>query len=1368
MSKARIIGAGTAGSTNYNANVNLNTAGGPKKQGYPSAVGDLVNNRATNTRARGENNNIIFPMNQMQGGVHKPIRIYDGTTKFAPYDYYQPKGETGAFLHFPLAQGAETWADGAHSLTVGAASLVYNGNTTTWANIAAKISESRALFTPTDDFTLSVNNRVAMHSGGNITTVGQVTGTALGATLFDIRGAGYLSTIGHLILGSTSAKSTVITYSSGTKGLQVNPLGAVAFDSAAAVSAGVVTLQDGAFGTAGQVLTSQGGAAPPTWTTRGSQNLASVLTAGNVADADQTIQLSRAAYSKRPYGTQTILNDSGGVFQIKSQLSSTPDESIVEFKVNDTNLSLVQNDTITGVIDEIDIQTTSIRVGKTDPTLNTIGMADTIDIYPSYLVVQQDRTGLTPKSNRFTANGIGIYDGNNFQYGTAGQILTSGGETGTLTWADVGATTLEEAITNGSGVANSSFKIQEAGTSNYSQMARDGFTAQNVTTFFPPFTTTTTSNLSPTSLVLTNLTNGSTVTATLEKDSLAYAGGSYEAEYTKDHMRVYDENGGQPKQTSIYPNQINLYDSTFAGGSRSLIIERNKFQIGIDLGAAGQVLGKDVGGNLAWTTPKTPNLQQVCDVGSTTATGITVQVGAVSAQLDEASLTFSGGATIASGSLAISAAGTDKDLSLDTTDGDISVTVKGVGRTFTVSAPILQINQGTGAAGEVLTYQADGSADWAAVSPPSLASVLAVSPVADADQTITLSAATTTNVMGANITITDGDFEGNNGRQIQTDASAPTITMKQIMGGANNECYLRDSGLQFYDNIAFKNSTFDSSVCAVRNTESADLNSNILAYTEMTAGGLSLISTDYTSDPSLSTGIQMSTTDASIILDNDTTSQRMTITPNNITSDGDNDFEVNTRTLNLNATHTLVGIANGNEYPANPAYGDALLVYNDVGVDPGVSDGFAEVIFQNISPTAQSSNIIAICEKDGDYMAVGQVSQVATPRYNTLFEVRGAGYTSSSGHQIIGTNSSSSADKSVVITYENGSKGMQVNPNGALGWGAEFNPVDSTLQGGAFGTDGQFLKTSGSTAAPVWSALPSQLDTAAVFINPSDTLQISDGTSTGAAGQVLTSDGAYTAWSDVSSLTGAAITIGAAATTVQVGNATSSSTLNGSVSIPNALTLGSILFSGGIAGGTFTTPDPTIPVTAGRNAFYQCSTAYSTPTTLTFPNEADVGKYVYVTNGGTAALTCATAAGALTKSFVGGQNGGGAATYTITPGQTVGFVLTPPTPSMTGGGYLVISQTNPSTVFRQGGLTGYVFNSTVGTKTFGVQLTSGVNGTYSYPASTFTTTPTVVLTALDATGNHTMTLRTSTSTGFTYVSSSGSFPTQLNIFAIGV
>jgi hypothetical protein len=947
MSKARIIGAGTAGSTNYNTNVNMNIAGGTKKQGYPSAVGDYVNNRAINTRARGENNNIIFPMNQLQGGVHKPIRIYDGNAKFAPYDYYQPKAGAQEFLHFPIAQGTETWADGTNTFTIGATELVYNGNTTTWANVAAKISESRALFTPTDDFTLNVNNRVAMHSGGNITTVGQVTGAALGATLFDIRGAGYLSSIGHLILGSTSAKSTVVTYSSGTKGLQVNPLGAVAFNAAAAVSAGVVTLQDGAFGTAGQVLTSQGGTAPPTWTTPtgGSQNLASVLTAGNVADADQTIQLSRAAYSKRPYGTQTILNDSGGVFQIKSQLTSTPDESIAEFKVTDVNLSLIQNDTITGVIDEIDIQTTSIRVGKTDPTLNTVGMADTIDIYPSYLVVQQDRTGLPTKSTRFTANGIGIYDGNIFQYGTAGQILTSGGETGILTWEDGGATTLEEAITNGGGAANSSFQIQEAGTLNYSQMARDGFTSQNVTTFFPPFTTTTTSNLSPTSLVLTNLTNGITITATLEKDSLAYAvtGGSYEAEYTKDHMRVLD-NGGQPKQTSIYPNQINLYDGTFAVGSRSLIIERNKIQIGTDTGTAGQVLGKDVGGNLAWTTPSTPTLQQVCDVGSTTDTGVTVQVGTVSAHLDEANLTFSGGATIASGSLAISAAGTNKDLSLDTTDGDISVTVKGLGRTFTVSAPILQINQGSGAAGEVLTYQADGSAEWAALPAPTLQAV--------------------------------------------TDAS--NVTTNELIVKSSATTYTTVDG----DSVTFSNAAGDASLTNVAGT------------------------------------------------------------------------------LQIEAPFTTISVptVNGAEkYIPNLEFGDALLVYNDVGVVSGVSDGFAEVIFQNISPTAHSSNIIAICDKDGDHMALGQVSDTAVG--STLFDVRGAGYTSSSGHHILGPNSSTSADKSVVITYANGGAGLQVNPAGAVAFDAStaVSADVVSLQDGTFGDTGQVLTSQGGTAPPSWA-----------------------------------------------------------------------------------------------------------------------------------------------------------------------------------------------------------------------------------------------------------------------------------------------------------
>jgi hypothetical protein len=35
MSKARVIGACSAGSTIYHCNVNINTAGGNKKQGLP-------------------------------------------------------------------------------------------------------------------------------------------------------------------------------------------------------------------------------------------------------------------------------------------------------------------------------------------------------------------------------------------------------------------------------------------------------------------------------------------------------------------------------------------------------------------------------------------------------------------------------------------------------------------------------------------------------------------------------------------------------------------------------------------------------------------------------------------------------------------------------------------------------------------------------------------------------------------------------------------------------------------------------------------------------------------------------------------------------------------------------------------------------------------------------------------------------------------------------------------------------------------------------------------------------------------------------------------------------------------------------------
>lgn len=69
MSKARIMGAGSAGSLIYNTNVNLPICGGTKKQGLPwSLDGVLFNRRHILIKAIGNKRDVIFTMNQL-GGV---------------------------------------------------------------------------------------------------------------------------------------------------------------------------------------------------------------------------------------------------------------------------------------------------------------------------------------------------------------------------------------------------------------------------------------------------------------------------------------------------------------------------------------------------------------------------------------------------------------------------------------------------------------------------------------------------------------------------------------------------------------------------------------------------------------------------------------------------------------------------------------------------------------------------------------------------------------------------------------------------------------------------------------------------------------------------------------------------------------------------------------------------------------------------------------------------------------------------------------------------------------------------------------------------------------------------------------------------
>ena len=70
MSKSRIMGAGSAGSTIYNCNVNLKTCGGNKKQGLPWSLDGIVpfNHRHILIKAVGNKRDVVFTMNQL-GGV---------------------------------------------------------------------------------------------------------------------------------------------------------------------------------------------------------------------------------------------------------------------------------------------------------------------------------------------------------------------------------------------------------------------------------------------------------------------------------------------------------------------------------------------------------------------------------------------------------------------------------------------------------------------------------------------------------------------------------------------------------------------------------------------------------------------------------------------------------------------------------------------------------------------------------------------------------------------------------------------------------------------------------------------------------------------------------------------------------------------------------------------------------------------------------------------------------------------------------------------------------------------------------------------------------------------------------------------------
>jgi len=237
--------------------------------------------------------------------------------------------------------------------------------------------------------------------------------------------------------------------------------------------------------------------------------------------------------------------------------------------------------------------------------------------------------------------------------------------------------------------------------------------------------------------------------------------------------------------------------------------------------------------------------------------------------------------------------------------------------------------------------------------------------------------------------------------------------------------------------------------------------------------------------------------------------------------------------------------------------------------------------------------------------------------------------------------------------------------------------------------------------------------------------------------------------------------------TVTIGHISATTANYSPVNINGKFSINGVLFSGADGGSPqIGVASYTIPQDALRNSLYTLIVSgTASPTPINFPTDDTGGKYITIFNGGSQSLRCQCSASPV-RPFVGGNNGlAGGSTYAIRANQTVQFL------SAGSQGFLLFAQSNP--------------NSNVGTYPFPVQsLTTNqrviatritgasVNGTFTYTSipgqQNFNSIPAVVCTAEDATGNHIITLRTNTVSGFTYVSSAGGFPTSMSIYALGV
>jgi hypothetical protein len=218
MSSRSNFSPGGAGSMKSNVNVNLNTAGGNKKQGITSRVTtDAWTNTSIKSDSNGMNRNIVFTQNQL-GGVGVGRSMFkgvsngaDGSSNKGPY-FYGGKD----YLEFPKAQGFESFPYGLSAsngnnkiqvttsgvlLTTGISSIMLNDT----IDIIGNISCSGTIDVPGMNTTAVDASDVgaAMTVGSNLTTGSLVIG---GTQTGNISlGAGQTSGILNIGTGARSA-----------------------------------------------------------------------------------------------------------------------------------------------------------------------------------------------------------------------------------------------------------------------------------------------------------------------------------------------------------------------------------------------------------------------------------------------------------------------------------------------------------------------------------------------------------------------------------------------------------------------------------------------------------------------------------------------------------------------------------------------------------------------------------------------------------------------------------------------------------------------------------------------------------------------------------------------------------------------------------------------------------------------------------------------------------------------------------------------------------------------------------------------------------------------------------------------------------